>query len=146
MANAVPEAKPLELSRYCVPFTPFRGRIEEATLCLVSTAGVRERRDAPFDVEGDTTYRVISGDVTGADLAYDDTHYDHACADLDINCIFPVDRLRELAAERRIGGLTERHFSLGFSQSLRDLRERTVPLLAREVDRARPDAVLLTAG
>ena len=146
MANVAPEAKPLELSRYCVPFTPFRGRVEEATLCLVSTAGVRERTDAPFDVEGDTTYRVISGDVTGADLAYDDTHYDHACADLDINCIFPVDRLRELAAERRIGGLTERHFSLGFSQSLRDLRERTIPLLAREVDRARPDAVLLTAG
>ena len=92
------------------------------------------------------TYRVISGDVTGADLTYDDSHYDHACADLDINCIFPIDRLRELAAERRIGGLTERHFSLGFSQALRDMREKTIPLLAREVDRARPDAVLLTAG
>ena len=146
MANDAPEAKPLELSRYCVPFTPFRGRIEEVTLCVVSTAGVREKKDAPFDVEGDMTYRVISGDVTGADLTYDDSHYDHACADLDINCIFPIDRLRELAAERRIGGLTERHFSLGFSQALRDMREKTIPLLAREVDRARPDAVLLTAG
>ncbi len=146
MANDAPAPKPLELSRYCVPFTPFRGRVEEATLCLVSTAGVREKRDRPFETEGDSTYRVISGEANGADLTFDDTHYDHACADRDINCIFPIDRLRELAVERRIGGLAERHFSMGFSQALRDLRERTIPELAREVDRARPDAVLLTGG
>ena len=145
MANP-PEAKPLELSRYCVPFTPFRGKVEEATVCLVSTAGVRERKDQPFAVEGDATYRVISGEASGADLTFDDTHYDHACADRDINCIFPLDRLRELAAEKRIGGVTERHFSLGFSPALRALRETTIPQLAREVDRTRPDAVLLTGG
>ena len=144
MANEAP--RPLELSRYCVPFTPFRGRVEEATLCVVSTAGVRERRDRPFDTEGDSTNRVIPGEASGADLTFDDTHYDHACADRDINCIFPIDRLRELAVEKRIGGLTERHFSLGFSMALRDLREKTVPQLVREVDRARPDLVLLTGG
>jgi D-proline reductase (dithiol) PrdB len=146
MPDTTPDPKPLELSRYCVPFTPFRGRLEDAVICLVSTTGTREKKDRPFEVEGDATYRVIAGTAAGADLAYDDTHYDHACADQDINCIFPLDRLRELAAERRIGGLTDRHFSLGFSQALRDLRERTVPALAREVDRARPDAVLLTGG
>ena len=46
------EAKPLELSRYCVPFTPFKGKLEDATVCLVSTAGVRGKDDAPFDVDG----------------------------------------------------------------------------------------------
>ena len=146
MADEAREVKPLELYRYCVPFTPFRGRMEDALVCLVSTAGVREKKDRPFDVDGDSTFRVISGEATGADLAYDDSHYDHACADRDINCIFPIDRVRELAAERRVGGLTERHFSMGFSQALRELRERTIPQLAREVDRARPDVVLLTGG
>ena len=146
MANDAAGAKPLELSRYCVPYTPFRGKLEEAMVCLVSTAGVREKKDKPFEVEGDTSYRVISGEASGADLAFDDAHYDHACADQDINCIFPIDRLRELAAEKRIGGLTERHFSLGFSQALRELRETTIPRLAREVDQVRPDAVLLTGG
>lgn len=146
MANDEAKVKPLELSRYCVPFTPFKGKLEEAMVCIVSTAGVREKKDRPFDVEGDTSYRVISGDATGADLAYDDNHYDHACADQDINCIFPVDRLRELVTEQRIGGLTERHFSMGFSMALRDLREQTIPQLVREVDRARPDLVLLTGG
>jgi D-proline reductase (dithiol) PrdB len=144
---ALPEdVKPLELSRYCVPFTPFRGSLEEASICLVSTAAVRHQDDTPFVVEGDATWRVIGGAATAADLRYDDSHYDHACVDLDLNCVFPLDRLRELVTERRIGGLTEQHFSLGFSQALRDLRERTVPALAREVDRQRPGAVVLTGG
>jgi D-proline reductase (dithiol) PrdB len=138
--------KPLELSRYCVPFTPFKGKLEEAMVCLVSTAGVREKKDKPFEVEGDDSYRVISGEASGAELTFDDAHYDHACADHDINCIFPLDRLRELSIEKRIGGLTEKHFSLGFSMALRDLREKTIPQLVREVDRVRPDLVLLTGG
>jgi hypothetical protein len=145
MANDT-EVKPLELSRYCVPFTPFRGKVEEASVCIVSTAAVRAKTDEPFDTEGDSTYRVIGSELSGADLTFDDTHYDHACAEKDMNCIFPIDRLRELALEKRIGGITERHFSMGFSSALRELREKTIPELARAVDKTRPDIVLLTGG
>jgi len=140
------ETKPLELSRYCVPFTPFKGPLEETSICLVSTAAVRTKDDRPFDTEGDATWRVIPGEAEARDLRYDDTHYDHACVDRDMNCVFPIDRVRELAAERRVGGLTARHFSLGYSQALRDLRESTIPALVREIDRERPGAVLLTGG
>jgi hypothetical protein len=143
---ADPAPKPLELSRYCVPFTPFAGRLEDAVICLVTTAAVRHRDDRPFVTEGDTSFRVIGSEHAAADLRYDDAHYDHACVDRDLNCVFPIDRVRELAAERRVGGLTLRHFSLGFSQALRELRETTLPLLVREVDRERPGAVLLTGG
>ncbi len=138
--------KPLELSRYCIPFTPFRKKLEECSICLVTTAAVRHKEDKPFQLEGDTSFRIIPSDATAADLAYDDTHYDHACVDQDLNCVFPIDRLTELAREQRIGGLAEKHFSLGFSQALRELRETTIPALAREVDKVRPDAVLLTGG
>ncbi|SRR5512133_880106 len=140
------EPKPLELSRYCVPFTPFQGKLEDAAICIVSTAGVRLASDVPFVTDGDATWRVIGGDAEAKDLRYDDTHYDHACVDRDLNCVFPIDRVRELAREGRVGGLTERHFSLGFSQALRELREKTIPALVREVDRERPGAVLLTGG
>ena len=138
--------KPLELSRYCIPFTPFKKRLEESTICLVTTAGVRAKADAPFQLEGDNSFRAIDGALTAAELTYDDAHYDHGCIDQDLNCVFPIDRLLSLARERRIGALAERHFSLGFSQALRELRETTIPRLAREVDRVRPDAVLLTGG
>jgi hypothetical protein len=129
-----------------VPFTPFQGRLEDAVVCIVSTAAVRTKGDAPFQTEGDVTWRVIPGESEARDLRYDDTHYDHACVDRDMNCVFPIDRVRELAAEGRVGGLTARHFSLGYSQALRELREKTIPGLVREVDRERPGAVLLTGG
>jgi hypothetical protein len=143
MADAT---RPLELSRYCVPFTPFQGRLEEISVCIVTTAAVRTKDDRPFDTEGDTTWRIIPGVAEAKDLRYDDSHYDHACVDRDLNCVFPIDRLRELAVEGRLGGLTARHFSLGYSQALRALRETTIPALVREVDRERPGAVLLTGG
>ena len=138
--------KALELSRYCVPFTPFKRKLEESLVCLVSTAGVRAKADAPFNLEGDNSFKRIDGSLSATELAVDDSHYDHACIDKDVNCVFPIDRLRSLAREGRIAGLTEEHFSMGFSQALRELRETTVPQLARAVSAARPDAVLLTGG
>jgi hypothetical protein len=138
--------KPLEMSRYCIPFTPFKKKLEESTIALVTTAAVRAKTDMPFNVQGDASFRVIEGSLTTADLTYDDEHFDHACADEDLNCIFPIDRMNALAREGRIGGLAEKHFSMGFSQALKDLRETTVPQIARAVDQVRPDAVLLTGG
>lgn len=137
---------PLELSRYAIPYTPFGVNLEEATIALVSTAAVRQKDDRPFNVDGDTSYRVIGGSKSTAELTYDDAHYDHSCVDRDLNCVFPIDRLAELAREGRIGGVAEKHFSTGFSQALRELRSTTVPALAREVERVRPSAVLLTGG
>jgi D-proline reductase (dithiol) PrdB len=132
-----------ELSRHCIPWTPFKRELSTARVCLVSSAGVRQKDQPAFDVEGDTTYRVISN---GAALTYDDAHYDHECADADLNCIFPLDRLRELAADGLIKGVTDKHFSYGFSMNLRGLREQMFPGLLKDVESARPDIVLLTGG
>ena len=136
----------IEMSRYCVPFTPFRGPLEEASVMLVSTAGVHHKDDPPFVTDGDTSFRAIPGDARAADLRVADVHYDHGCIDADLNCVFPIDRLYELAEERRIRAVAERHFSLGFTQALRQLRDDTIPKLVREIERARPEAVLLTGG
>jgi hypothetical protein len=103
-------------------------------------------RDPPFDPEGDTSFRMIEASARASDLTYDDTHYDHACADQDINCIFPIDRLATLASEQIIRGITDRHFSFGFSTKLRELREKTFPEIVALLVHQRPDLVLLTGG
>jgi hypothetical protein len=133
-----------ELSRHCIPWTPFKGSLGDATVCIVSSAGVRKKTDPPFNTDGDSTFRVIDG--AGSDLAYDDSHYDHACADRDINCIFPIDRLAEMKADGTIKGPTAKHFSYGFSMKLRELRADTFPKLLKEIEAARPDIVVLTGG
>lgn len=138
----------MELSRYCIPWTPFRRRLDEAIVMLVTSAAVHPRDDPPFDVNGDLTFRVIpAGETRAADLRIADAHYSHECVEKDVNSVFPLDRLHELAHdERRIGGVAERHFSVGYTQELKRFRDQTVPALVHEITLQRPDCVVLTGG
>lgn len=137
----------MPMSRRCIPYTPRRRELAETTFALVSTAGVHLRAQAPYDLDGDNSWRLIPGDVAAADLMVTHAHYDHRHADADINCVFPIDRLRELAAEGVIAGVGDKHLGfMGYSQQLRDLYERAAPEMAKVIERSRADAVLLTAG
>lgn len=137
----------MPMTRRCIPYTPRRLELREATFALVSTAGVHLREQPPYDVNGDNSWRVIPGDARASDLMVTHDHYNHRHADQDINCVFPIDRLRELAAQGIIGGVSDTHLGfMGYSQKLRDLYERAAPEMARLIERTRADAVLLTAG
>ena len=136
----------IEISRYCIPWTPFRKQLEEVTVMLVSTAAVHDKDDPPFVVDGDLSWRAIEATTPVVDLRVADAHYDHACVDVDINSVFPLDRLHELVAERRIAAVAEKHFTTGFTANLRSFRDETVPAVMNEVVKQRPDAVILTGG
>lgn len=135
------------MSKRCIPYTPRSRELRESTFALVSTAGVHLRDQQPYNVEGDNSWRLFPGDVQADQLMVTHDHYDHADADQDINCIFPIDRLRELAAEGIIGGVSDRHLGfMGYTQKMRDLYERAAPEMAKIIAHTRADAVLLTAG
>ncbi|MEO7003396.1 MAG: glycine/sarcosine/betaine reductase selenoprotein B family protein [Ktedonobacterales bacterium] len=137
----------MPMSRRCIPYTPRRRELRETTFALVSTAGAHLRGQQPYNLDGDNTWRLIPGDVVSGDLMVTHGHYDHRHADQDINCVFPIDRLRELAAEGVIGGVGDKHLGfMGYTQQLRDLYERAAPEMAKLIERSRADAVLLTAG
>lgn len=143
---ALIEGAPLELSRYAIPYTPFTKPLSSSRVCLVTTASVYHPADPPFVAEGDNSFRSIPSETPASELRYSDEHYPHDCVDVDLNCVFPTDRLRELAAEGVIGGVAAKHFSMGFTQQLAAIRRTTIPDLARAVDKVRPDAVVLTGG
>jgi D-proline reductase (dithiol) PrdB len=137
----------MSMSRRCIPYTPRRRELREMTIALVTTAGVHLREQEPFDLDGDNSWRLISGDAASADLRVAHEHYDHRHADADINCVFPLDRLRELARDGVIGGAGDKHLGfMGYTQRLRDLYERAAPEMAKVIERSQADAVLLTAG
>src|SRR2546425_9828976 len=46
---------------------------------------------------GDASFREIPGDVAASQLMITHDYYDHAAADRDVNTVFPLERLRELA-------------------------------------------------
>jgi len=136
-----------ELSRKAVPYTPLDRPLKELAVALVTTAGVHRKSDEPFNLEGDERFYVIPGDVAASDLMVTHGHYDHSDADRDINCVFPIERLRELAAEGFIKAVSNKHIGMmGFTKKLSYVYEQTAPAVAQEIERSQADAVVLTGG
>jgi D-proline reductase (dithiol) PrdB len=138
----------LTIARKCVPFTPFDKELSTAIVTIVSATGVSLPDQPPFPEEdpGDTTYRLIPGTTEASSLRITHHHYDHAEADSDPNIVFPIDTLRELAAEGVIAAVNDVHYSYGFTTRLKELYEHTFPEIADKVERSRTRLVVLTAG
>lgn len=138
----------LSIARRCVPFTPFDKDLSTATVALVSATGVYAQDQDAFPTEdpGDVTYRVIEAATETRSLRIAHHHYDHSEADADPNIVFPLDTLRELAAEGVIAAVNDKHYSYGFTTRLRELYEQTFPEIADRIEKSRTKLVLLTAG
>jgi len=134
------------MSWRCVQYTHGGVTLSESLVALVWNAGIHLKSQQPFNPEGDNSLRVVPGDVKGAELLVTHSHYDHADADRDINCVFPIDRLRELRQEGLIGGLGDKHVGFGYSLNLKETYEVTAPQVADAIERSKADLVVLTAG
>lgn len=84
----------------------------ERRVAILSTAALQER-DGPAWNLGDADYRVIPGDTDGGDLvmSHYSVNFDRVGFQQDVNVVFPIDRLRELAAEGEIGSVADFHYS-----------------------------------
>lgn len=138
----------LNISRRAIPFTPFERELSASIVTIASAAGVYAPGQEPFPPEdpGDISYRIIAGDARVEDLKIAHHHYDHSEADRDPNIVFPLQSLRELADEGFIGGVNDKHFSVGFTTRLRELYETTYPEIADQIEKSRTRLVILTAG
>ncbi|MGH7614404.1 MAG: glycine/sarcosine/betaine reductase selenoprotein B family protein [Gemmatimonadales bacterium] len=135
-----------------IPWTPGRVPLPQATIAVITSAGVHLKGDRPFDManpDGDASFRVIPGDTALRDLTITHDYYDHRAADRDLNCVFPLERLRELARAGRIGGVAPRHVGtmghiLGAEE--RRLVTETAPAIAGLLVEDGADYVLATPG
>ena len=135
------------MSRKCVPYTPVSAKIRELTVALVSSTGVYVEGQEPFTENGDDTYRVIAPDTPAGRLRFRHGHYDTSEAERDPNAVFPLDRLRELAAEGFIRRVSNKHIGFkGFAKDLKRQYEVLAPAIATEIERSQTDAVVLTGG
>jgi D-proline reductase (dithiol) PrdB len=140
-----------QIARRCIPFTPFEGELAKASVALVTAAGVHRRDQPAFNIAdelGDLSFRTIGGDTAAADLMVTHHHYDHTDADRDVNVVFPLDALRDLARDGVIGAVAPEHVGfMGYTMQLRRMYEETAPEIAERVEReSRPDVVVLSGG
>lgn len=99
-----------------VPWSRLRKPLAGCRVGLVTSAGLVEPGQAPFDVAvrgGDPSFRVLSGSVDPADLveSHRSRSFDRTGLETDRSLAFPLTRLRELSRRGRIGEVAPRHLS-----------------------------------
>jgi len=138
-----------------IPWTPLAKPLSECTVTLISSAGIALKTDTPFDQEGerqnpwwgDPTYRVLPVSATSDDVRLYHLHIDPACAEQDLNCLFPLEHLQAMEAKHRIGRAGSRHYSyMGYILNPERLLRETVPALIRDLKADLADVVVLVPG
>ena len=128
-------------------WTPVEKELSEMKVALATAAGVHLKSDKRFNLAGDFTFREIPGDTPSEDLMVSHGGYDNADVNKDVNCMFPIDRLKELAEEGFIKEVAPRHFGfMGGGGDQEKFTNQTGPEIAKKLKEDGVDAVLLTAG
>ena len=87
--------------------------LDQCTVSLLVSGGVSQCSMPAFNPDARNDHRLdsINKNVDSTDFQIHDSYYDHSDAESDINCIFPIDRLRELESSGEIGAVAARVWS-----------------------------------
>ena len=111
--------------------------LRRARVALVSTAGLHPR-GAPEFVGGLGDYRVLPGEIDVAEIvmSHGSVNFDRSGFFQDVNTVFPIERLRDLASAGEIGSVAAWHYSfMGATDPARmEPAAREVARLLREDD------------
>ena len=129
------------------PFAPLRKPLAQCRVSMLTAGGVSRCAAAPWDPNARNDLRLdeIAPDAPSDDFQIHDAYYDHRDADRDLNCLFPIDRLRELAAEGVVGEVAPRIWSgfMGRIYKRRAVVEDAAPALAAKLGEDEVDLFLL---
>jgi len=96
------------------PVTSLDKPLNKCKLALLTTGGLHLKTDSTFDFSikaGDSSYRMLPAYMEHRDIMVSHNWYDHKLINEDINCVFPINRMREYVDEDLIGSLSEEHYS-----------------------------------
>ena len=121
--------------------------LREARVAVVTTAGLRPAGDVTLWQPTDGSFTMLPADARDVQLSHFSPNFDRTGFAADLNTVYPIDRLNELAAGGEIGSVASRHLSFmgaqadaTFSTILLD----TGPAAARVLREDGVDVVLLT--
>jgi hypothetical protein len=119
-------------------------RLSEATVAIVTSASLHHPDDEDFS-PGDTGFRVLDGRRRDYVLGHWSPNFDTTGFAADINTVFPIDRLDELAERGVIGAVADEHLAYAGNQfDVSAIRMDSGPAGGRRLRQAGVDVVLLT--
>ncbi len=128
-------------------WTPVTKPLNEMTIALATAAGVHMKSDERFNLAGDTGFRVVPDTAKPEDLMVSHGGYDNGDVNKDVNCMFPIDRLHELAEEGFIKASAPFHYAfMGGGGNQEVFTNETGPAIAQKLKEEGVDGVVMTAG
>ncbi|PWH18874.1 MAG: hypothetical protein DDG59_04800 [Anaerolineae bacterium] len=140
-----------------LPWSPLPKPLAHCKLSLITTAGLyRKDFQSPFDTQreqieptwGDPSYRPIPTDSLPSQIGVSHLHINPQPILQDLNVVFPLERLRELTAEGRVGGLAAQAYSFmgyqGFPPHPHAWLETSAPQVAEALHRENVEVLILT--
>ena len=89
--------------------------LAEATVAIVTSASLSHPEDEGFAVR-DTGYRVLERGRRDVVVGHWSPNFDTAGVAADLNVVFPIDRLEELAKRGSIGRVSDVHLAFAGNQ------------------------------
>ena len=121
------------------PLAPLAKPLSEAKVGLVASGGIYRTGQVAFHYRDDFSFREIPADTPTSELRATHFAYDLTDARRDPNAVFPLETLRNLVDEGRIGALGAHAYTfMGGIYSVRKVRDALAPAVA---DRLQSDEV-----
>ena len=126
-------------------FHPLGKPLSEARVAIVTSAALHRQSDESF-TQGDTSYRTLHRSVRDLVLGHWSPNFDRSGFGLDLNVVYPIDRLDELEDRGVIGSVATHHYSFAGNQpdSVSEIRLDSGPACAASLIADDVDVVLLT--
>ena len=116
-------------------------------VAIVTTAALHPIGKQGFELgDGDSHYEILSSHARDFSLGHYSVNFDRGGFAADINVVYPIDRLHELAEERIIGEVAANHYSFAGNQSetVSEIRLDSGPNCAKQLLKEGVDIILLT--
>ena len=134
----------IDTPRFDAPAFTIPPPLSSATVAVVTTASLHHPDQDDF-APGDTGFRVLDGTCRDLRLGHWSPNFDTVGFSYDMNVVFPLDRLDELAADGTIGAVSSVHLSYAGNQfDLAAVRHDSGPAGGRLLRERGVDVVVLT--
>lgn len=134
------------------PWTPFNKKLSECRVALVAAGGMSLKSQELYQLMSthDISYREIPGDAKAEDIVINSVYFKHDDTDKDLNNLFPIEILQEMARDGYIGNVSPVNFSCGsgriYEPELTTFTEEVIPEVVGKLKAAKVDIVLACCG
>lgn len=128
-------------------WSPLSKPLAECRVAFATAGGIHKKTQKPFNLSGDSTYRIIESDTPSNELMVSHGGFDNSDINKDVNAMFPIDRLHELEADGFIGSVAPQLFGfMGGGGNVKNFKEKVGPEIADLLKKEHVDVCIITGG